>query len=55
MAGRFSTQRGHLAASEASAAALRANAKRLLLVHRGVELPTPDGLEVAHDGLVLKI
>jgi ribonuclease BN (tRNA processing enzyme) len=48
-------QRGHLAASEASNAALLANAKRLLLVHRGVELPTPAGLEVAHDGLELRI
>jgi ribonuclease BN (tRNA processing enzyme) len=48
-------QRGHLAASEASAAALRAHAKRLLLVHRGVELAAPDGLEVAHDGLELKL
>jgi ribonuclease BN (tRNA processing enzyme) len=48
-------QRGHLAASEASAAALQANARRLLLVHRGVELPTPEGLEVARDGLELRI
>jgi ribonuclease BN (tRNA processing enzyme) len=47
--------RGHLAASEASAAALHANARRLLLVHRGVELPTPEGLEVARDGLELKL
>ena len=47
--------RGHLAATEASAAALQANARRLLLVHRGVELPSPEGLEVAHDGLELKI
>jgi ribonuclease BN (tRNA processing enzyme) len=48
-------QRGHLAASEASNAALLANAKRLLLVHRGVELETPEGLEVAHDGLELEV
>jgi ribonuclease BN (tRNA processing enzyme) len=47
--------RGHLAASEAAAAALQANARRLLLVHRGVELDTPEGLEVAHDGLELKL
>jgi ribonuclease BN (tRNA processing enzyme) len=43
--------RGHLQASEAAAAALAAEAKRLLLVHRGIELPTPQGLDVAHDGL----
>jgi ribonuclease BN (tRNA processing enzyme) len=50
-----SGQRGHLAAAEASAAALQANAKRLLLVHRGVELPIPEGLEVAYDGLELML
>jgi ribonuclease BN (tRNA processing enzyme) len=48
-------QRGHLAASEASAVALQANARRLLLVHRGVELPTPEGVEVAYDGLELNV
>jgi ribonuclease BN (tRNA processing enzyme) len=47
--------RGHLQASEAVAAALTAEAKRLILVHRGVELPTPDGLEVARDGLELEL
>ncbi len=47
--------RGHLQASEAAATALTANAKRLVLVHRGVELPTPDGLEVAHDGLEIQL
>jgi ribonuclease BN (tRNA processing enzyme) len=47
--------RGHLAAAEAAAAAQEANTRRLLLVHRGIELPAPDGLEVARDGLVLQV
>jgi ribonuclease BN (tRNA processing enzyme) len=47
--------RGHLSAAEAAAAALAARARRLLLVHRPIELPTPDGLELAYDGLELKL
>ena len=47
--------RGHLTAAEAAAAALTARARRLLLVHRPVELPTPDGLELAYDGLELDL
>ncbi len=47
--------RGHLTAGEAAAAALAARAHRLLLVHRPVELETPDGLELAYDGLELKL
>jgi ribonuclease BN (tRNA processing enzyme) len=47
--------RGHLAAAEAAAAGAQANVRRLLLVHRGVELGVPDGLEVAHDGLELQV
>jgi len=47
--------RGHLQASEAAAAALTAEVKRLVLVHRGVELPTPGGLEVARDGLEIAV
>jgi len=47
--------RGHLQASEAAAAALAAAAKRLVIVHRGVELPTPEGLEVARDGLEVEL
>ncbi|HEU5362209.1 MAG TPA: MBL fold metallo-hydrolase [Gaiellaceae bacterium] len=47
--------RGHLTAGEAAAAALAARAHRLLLVHRPVELETPPGLELAYDGLELKL
>jgi ribonuclease BN (tRNA processing enzyme) len=47
--------RGHLTAGEAAAAALAARAHRLLLVHRPAELETPDGLELAYDGLELKL
>jgi ribonuclease BN (tRNA processing enzyme) len=43
--------RGHLAAEEALAAA----DGPILLTHRPVELPPPDGVPVAHDGLVLEI
>jgi ribonuclease BN (tRNA processing enzyme) len=45
--------RGHLTAAEAAAAG--AAAQRLLLVHRPAELPTPDGLELAYDGLELQV
>ena len=47
--------RGHMRAEEAAAAAAEAGAKRLLLVHRPVELPPPDGLEAASSGLVLEV
>jgi ribonuclease BN (tRNA processing enzyme) len=47
--------RGHLTAREAAAAALAARAKRLLLVHRPAEISTPDGLEVARDGLAITV
>ena len=43
--------RGHLSAAEALAAA----DGPVLLTHRPVELPTPDGVQVAHDGLVVEI
>ncbi|MGH3013859.1 MAG: MBL fold metallo-hydrolase [Gaiellaceae bacterium] len=43
--------RGHLSAEEALAAA----DGPVLLTHRPVELPTPDGVQVAHDGLVVEI
>ena len=43
--------RGHLTAEEALAAA----DGRILLTHRPVELPSPDGVPVAHDGLVVEI
>ena len=47
--------RGHLNADEAAAAARAAAVKRLLLVHRPAELEVPDGLERAHDGLVVEV
>jgi ribonuclease BN (tRNA processing enzyme) len=47
--------RGHPTAAEAAAAAAAARAQRLLLVHRPAELPTPDGLELAYDGLELQL
>jgi ribonuclease BN (tRNA processing enzyme) len=43
--------RGHLSAEEALAAA----DGPILLTHRPVELPTPDGVSVAHDGLSVEI
>jgi ribonuclease BN (tRNA processing enzyme) len=48
-------ERGHLTATEAAAAAHAAGARRLLLVHRAVELSSPDGLELAYDGLELTL
>jgi ribonuclease BN (tRNA processing enzyme) len=44
----------HLRASDARAVAERAGARRLVLIHRPVELPQPDGCEVAYDGLELE-
>jgi ribonuclease BN (tRNA processing enzyme) len=49
------TARGHLTAADAQDAAHRANARRLLLTHRSVERPAPDGAESAYDGLVLDL
>ena len=43
--------RGHLSAEEALAAA----DGPILLTHRPVELPNPDGVQVAHDGLSLDL
>ena len=45
------TLRGHLSAEEALAAA----DGPILLTHRPVELPSPDGVALAYDGLVLEI
>ena len=45
------TPRGHLSADEALAAA----DGPVLLTHRPIELPTPDGVPVASDGLELEI
>jgi ribonuclease BN (tRNA processing enzyme) len=47
--------RGHLSADEALTSAAAANARRTVLIHRPSELPTPDGIERAHDGLVLDV
>jgi ribonuclease BN (tRNA processing enzyme) len=47
--------RGHLAAEEAIAAFDASGARRLLLTHRPRELPLDDGLELAHDGLVIEL
>ena len=43
--------RGHLSADEALAAA----DGPILLTHRPIELPPPDGVRLAHDGLVLDV
>jgi ribonuclease BN (tRNA processing enzyme) len=47
--------RGHLSADEALAAFAASAAQRLLLTHRPDELTRPDGVEFAHDGLVLEV
>lgn len=47
--------RGHLSAEEACEAFEASGAKRLLLTHRPWELPVPDGLELARDGLTLDV
>lgn len=47
--------RGHLSADEAVAAFEASGARRLLLTHRPHELPLQNGLELAHDGLVVEI
>ena len=47
--------RGHLSADEAVAAFEESGARRLLLTHRPSELETPEGIELAYDGLVLTL
>lgn len=47
--------RGHLSAAEAIAAYEASGAARLLLTHRPVELPAPDGVEVAVEGLSIEL
>ena len=47
--------RGHLTADEAIDATASAGARRLVVIHRPDELPLPDGVERAHDGLVLEV
>jgi ribonuclease BN (tRNA processing enzyme) len=48
-------ERGHLTADEAIAASSEARARRLLIVHRPSELPLPDGVERAYDGLEIEV
>jgi ribonuclease BN (tRNA processing enzyme) len=47
--------RGHLSLDEALDAYERSGAKRLLVTHRPRELPTPDELELAYDGLEVEV
>ena len=47
--------RGHLSLEEAIEAFEASGAKRLLVTHRPCELPTPDELELAYDGLELEV
>ncbi|HEU5216075.1 MAG TPA: MBL fold metallo-hydrolase [Gaiellaceae bacterium] len=47
--------RGHLTADEAIETAETSGAERLVIIHRPDELPLPDGVERAHDGLELEV
>jgi ribonuclease BN (tRNA processing enzyme) len=47
--------RGHLSVDEALAAAADSGTRRVLLTHRPAELPVPDGIELAYDGLELEL
>jgi len=47
--------RGHLTAGEALETSEAAGAKRLVIIHRPAELPLPDGVARAHDGLRLDV
>ena len=47
--------RGHLSLDEAVEAFEMSRAKRLLVTHRPCELPAPEGLELAYDGLELDV
>jgi ribonuclease BN (tRNA processing enzyme) len=47
--------RGHLSADEAIAAFGASGAKRLLVTHRPLERPVPEGIELACDGLELEL
>jgi ribonuclease BN (tRNA processing enzyme) len=47
--------RGHLSVEEALAAARQSGTRRVLLTHRPAELPVPDGVELAYDGLELEL
>lgn len=52
---RETAARGHLTEDEAVAIAATAGARRLLIVHRPAELPVPDGIELAYDGLEIEV
>ena len=47
--------RGHLSFDEALQAFAASGAKRLVITHRPVERPLPDGVELAYDGLQLDV
>jgi ribonuclease BN (tRNA processing enzyme) len=47
--------RGHLTFDEANDAFSSSGAKRLVIIHRPDELPLPEGIELAFDGLQLDI
>jgi ribonuclease BN (tRNA processing enzyme) len=47
--------RGHLTAGEAVETATAVGAERLVIIHRPAELPLPDGVERAYDGLQLDV
>lgn len=47
--------RGHLTAEEAVEAFEQSGARRLVVIHRPHELPLHEGLERAHDGLILTL
>jgi ribonuclease BN (tRNA processing enzyme) len=47
--------RGHLTADEALDAFRSSGARRVVVIHRPDELPLPDGVERAHDGMQLDV
>src|SRR5207248_10667288 len=47
--------RGHLTAAEALDAYSSSGARRFVVIHRPDELPLPDGIERAHDGMKLEV
>ena len=47
--------RGHLSAEEALDAYAASGARSLLLTHRPSELPTPEGIVLAYDGMELEV
>jgi ribonuclease BN (tRNA processing enzyme) len=47
--------RGHLTADEALEAFESSGAQRIVVIHRPDELPLPDGVERAYDGLELDV